>query len=407
MKKTLLLFLLLVLVCFSACSMLDPFPIDYSESKEPNGKTEKSGESSMAAPSKPEPEQAGISDADYCTSKGFRVEVLPGGLIKLNGDSDELIAGTAAELDDKLGEAVGYSDVIDSINQNETIKEEYRKILIDGLNNLEKNGLNADLRILNYNIKRLVVQELPRSEIEEISGSENTVAFYRMKDGTVVIPNDSDPAVAEKKQISILHEILGHGMTETTLEDESIRISKLFIMDVTGEGDQRTIAPKLIAFSVSEGIADTITYYSLNGNYDVSYDAEVFQLEFLRNLLDLDLSCMIDDGATGIIKAMGEFGFEAPQIFVLNMDAETAARQADSKQYDGVTASRNIQMLVSEYVDLQRKRGVSAEEIEAHIRNVFEKSSFEEVVVDSILRLEVFSVSELKEQVLSSLNPDV
>lgn len=348
-----------------------------------------------------ETEQSGISDADFCASKGFNVEVLPGGLIKLNGDSDEFIAGTVEEIADRLGPTVGYDDVIETILQNDSIQDEYKNILIEGIRNLEKNGLNMDLRILNYNMARLNVQELSRSEIQELTGSENVVAYYRMQDGTAVISNDTDPEVAAKKQIAILHEILGHGTTETTLEDNSMRVSKIFVVNVVGEGNQRTITPTMVGMSVSEGIADTITYYSLDGDYDVSYDSEVFQLEFIRNLLGIDFSDVIDNGATGIIRTMGEFGFETPQTYIDNMDAETAATQANVEHYEGVTINQNIQNLVSEYVDIQRERGVSEEEIRANIESAFDKSSFDEVVVNSRLRMDVCNVSELRGQVLS------
>lgn len=347
--------------------------------------------------------ETGLTDAEFCISKGYDVEELPGGLIQLKGDSDEFIAGTVKEIGDRLGPPATYSDVIRTITDNAGIKEEYRKILIEGLKNLEKNGLDMDLRILNYNMKRLTVQELSRSEIQKLTGYENTVAFYKMQDGTAIISNDTDPAVAAKKQISILHEILGHGMTETTLKDKSMRISKLFIAEVSGEGSRKTITPNMVGMSISEGIADTITYYALGGDYDVTYDAEVFQLEFIRNLLDLDLSDVIDNGTAGIIRAMAKAGFATPQTYIANMDAETMATHSNTKRYDGVTVSQNVAALVSEYAEIQLEDDAAADEIKEAVENAFEKSSFEEVVVNADLRMDVCDVSKLKEQALSSV----
>jgi len=368
----------------------DPTPVAVSESYQVTTNVEN--------------EQNDISDEAFCQSKGYNVEVLPGGLLKLNGDSDEVIAGSIHEIEDRLGPAVNYSDVIETIRQNNNIKDEYKEILIEGINNLEKNGLDLDLRILNYNMNRLNIQEMSRSEIQETTGYDNVVAFYRMQDGTAVISNDADPEVAAKKQVSILHEILGHGMTEATFPDGSMRVSKIFTMNVVGEGNQRTLAPNMVGMGIGEGIADTITYYALDKNYDVTYDSEVFQLEFIRNLLDIDFSETIDNGATGIVNTMGYFGFEKPQIYLDNMDAETMASHANVDHYEGVTVSQNIQNLVSEYVNIQLAKGVPLDEIRAKVQDTFNASSFDEVVVNSHLRMDVCNVDELEQTVLNSID---
>jgi hypothetical protein len=193
-------------------------------------------------------------------------------------------------------------------------------------------------------------------------------------------------------------------MTEATFPDGSMRVSKIFTMNVIGEGDQRTLAPNMVGMGIGEGIADTITYYALDKNYDVTYDSEVFQLEFIRNLLDIDFSETIDNGATGIVNTMGYFGFEKPQIYLDNMDAETMASHANVDHYEGVTVSQNIQNLVSEYVNIQLAKGVPLDEIRAKVQDTFNASSFDEVVVNSHLRMDVCNVGELEETVLNSID---
>ena len=347
-----------------------------------------------------------ISDAEFCRRLGFKVEELPCGLLKLNGDKDDTIAGTINEIDDRLGPPVSYEDVINTISQNEKINDDCKEIFISGLENLEKNGLNLDLRILNYNMRRLNILELPRSEIQKRTGVDNILALFNPKDGNMYLSNDNDPIVKEKRIGAIRHEGIGHGETTAILDDgKTTIISKMFVANVVGKGDARVVSSNMIGMSTSEAIAEMITAYAQDGNYEISYDAELFQLDFIKDLLNLDDVYIIENGTTGVINAMSEFGFEKPQNYIVNMDAETAALQSNIDEYQGITVAKNVSELVAEYTDIRLSKGDSIEEIKNSIKNAFENSRFDgEVVVNSIKRMDVCNIEELKEEILSSLD---
>lgn len=338
------------------------------------------------------------SDLAYCESHGLKVQEIPGGLIQCLGDSDELIAGTVQEIDDRLGPAVTYDDIRQDIKDSSELKEEYKNWLLEGIDNLETAGLHMDLRILNYNFKRLKVQELSRSEIQEKAGFENTVAMYNMKDGTVYISNDSDPEVQARKKKAVIHEILGHGMTDITFSDKSVRTTKLFIVSVSDDASKK-ISNAVLGQAVAEGIADTIAKYAFHNEYDISYDGEVFQLECIRNLLDIDFSDLVDGGTTELVRILGEKGFARPQDYVLNMDQEHIAHSKNQETYDGVTVGQNTKAFFLEYAEICLK-----EDIKNEINSVFEKSSFDKVVVNSILKMDTCNVEDLKNEILTEID---
>ena len=87
------------------------------------------------------------------------------------------------------------------------------------------------------------------------------------------------------------------------------------------------------------------------------------------------------------------------------MDAETAALQSNIAEYQGITVAENVSKLVEEYTDIRLSKGDSIEEIKDSINNAFENSRFdEEVVVNSIKRMDVCNIKKLKEEILSSLD---
>ena len=191
----------------------------------------------------------------------------------------------------------------------------------------------------------------------------------------------------------------------TLLMSKTTIISKMFVANVVGEGDARVVSPNMIGMSTSEAIAEMITAYAQDGNYEISYDAELFQLDFIKDLLNLDDVYIIENGTTGVINAMSEFGFEKPQNYIVNMDAETAALQSNIDEYQGITVAQNVSKLVAEYTDIRLSKGDSIEEIKNSIKNAFENSRFDgEVVVNSKKRMDVCNIKELKEEILSSLD---
>lgn len=284
---------------------------------------------------------------------------------------------------------INIDTLCETINQNDSINETYKRYLIEGLNNISNNIMfsdGIDFNVLNYNLKRMKIIEVSKNEIKEKAGA-STYAYFEHSTGYVYIPDTMDNDDFDWQKHVIRHEILGHASSNAEINDgdKNIKISQAIeVLEIQGEGSKRQIRTKSIGNFYNEALADLIAVYGSEdmNTKNCAYKQELVELKFLINLENISMYTVLDDGLIGIINSYDSSLTNDLIEFIDNADATTTS-EIIGKDYSGITAKDNIKNFSIVY-----GKSLKGKEDDTEIINKINKASmgiFEETELNEIM----------------------
>lgn len=224
-----------------------------------------------------------------------------------NGYADEVIYIDNNKDLEKYGlTQASFKDVRETLNNNETINEEYKQYILDFLASLEERLPKIDLSIFNHNLKTLTV-----TEIENDNWPNNTTGEYDNIRNTILMKTEYH-SETEKKMV-IYHE-LGHVLNNTiiTLAEENNDYSKnIKVVRVI-----RSFANKNEKFGLFgvEGFNAVLTDYLISRDWEHFFEYENYKFDSyneiavncfeLMKLMDYSFYDYLDGNVNSFIKEL-------------------------------------------------------------------------------------------------------
>ena len=281
-----------------------------------------------------------------------------------------------------------YSEVWNTLLNNNEIDEKYKMWLLEGMENLEKKLPNMDLTVLNYNLKRLKLKAATDEEINRNKNLGERVGRFDAETGAAYFVDTEDDMF---NKFVVLHEVLGHGISEAVVTrpakdsfkmDESfdwtIHVSKekiivsdsIFVMKCFDEAKEngRDYDFFYVGQGFEEGKADLIAKFAM-GDLMVLGSSYLEQSEELRIMCEacgLSLEEYISNGGAEILsQKMQENDVENSLSYIYASDIYTNAQKSGLVEVldTNVGFKENITAFFKDYADNKMKNGADKKEI--------------------------------------------
>lgn len=315
----------------------------------------------------------------------------------LEGDSGRDIYVSSI---DKFSEFLGeknptYEDIKNKIKQNKNIQDKYKKIILEGLENLQETMPNLNLSILNQHLERgLKIVEKTENEISK--ESPNAVAtFDKVNSEIIVNPKNVNDEI-------LLHE-LAHAITGIIMQKGEKTIYAGTESIIYFEKQENL---ELYGSGFSEGIADIISQKSLGDKpiTNASYNSISEQLEIMLNLTQMDATDFVNEGTTEFIKKAKNVGIENIYDNISSCDMLCTALQGGMSIQPEMSVKQNLYDVLINYAKKQLQSGSSKEKIIRDIENSMYNTTFCNIVVfNDGKSVENFEIIDLRDELIKEI----
>lgn len=213
---------------------------------------------------------------------------------------------------------IEWEDVKNTLEES-NIDNKIKDIIKEGINNLQKEGFNYDLTVLNYNLKNLKIVEIDNKELED----QNAGAVFKENGSIVEIPNKGFNLDDKTSKITLQHEILGHGSTIAYLPNEVYCTVDQTFLNIDENGNLYSTG-RMGDFA-SESIADIISIYASDTKITSEhggYPTEIYALSTLCTSTDCTYEEFINYGIKHLMNKIKENGISNPSQLITTLDCE-------------------------------------------------------------------------------------
>lgn len=212
---------------------------------------------------------------------------------------------------------VTWNDVKESLKTNNNIEDDIKQIVLKGIENLEKNGFDIDLSVLNYNFKNLKLEyiakdtELPMEVMAKFEPAEHTI---------YINPNTATDPLFESV---VIHEILGHGSNITYLDSDGGIYCSTTIGNAIIEDQGVLLGTVVLGKAFEEGLAEYIRYLATNEKIDVnetSYSVPLYYLLMMCRSSNTSIIDYTNNGVEYLIEKMQQEKLGSVSHFIELLD---------------------------------------------------------------------------------------
>ena len=224
---------------------------------------------------------------------------------------------TIKEFGNIVGEVnITWEDIKTTINTI-SIDDKYKTILLEGVNNLEKELPNVDLEVLNYNLKNLKIIDI--SNDDNFQNGYEIVGEFDSITHTVYM-NYNDCSLKR----TLYHEILGHGLIDGYSEmNGGIRaglssfytsLSQNFNLDDLYQNQIQ------VGTIFDEAAAEMIDVIASGSKEETYYQVFLTELQLFLISTDTSLTELINKGTNNLLRKMKSNGYKNPVDLIINLE---------------------------------------------------------------------------------------
>ena len=302
-----------------------------------------------------------------------------------------------------------YDDLRDAVSANINISEDFKDILLEGINNLELNEFDIDFSVLYYNLSRLQVVETDSGVLKFLNDNRSTIATFNPTDGQIAIKHANWDEIGddEKQKIkyTFLHEVLGHGSTEAYVDNNYKSLAYSLVTPIEDlEGKLATIDMVNYGDAFKEGVADIIALKAIDANKDfITYKPFYMELEILLKVLNYSEKDLIDYGVWGLKNEMSKQGIEDPEKYIDRIDTAKMSIATSYEVSEKFDIQGDIIEMLNQIIAKKIKDGVSREDIVLDIVSILDNEiTFDyEYSFNSVLL--PISVADIKKGIINEL----
>lgn len=284
-----------------------------------------------------------------------------------------------------------YADIKECFKNNESIPDNYKEFLYNGLDNMEKELPNLDLTVLHYNAERL---KFVNTDNITSGNTKNIAAQFNMLTKEVYYNNE----IAEDSSFIVCHEILGHGAMECLAEkDYELIYYGFYTTTVNYEEKYYALEDTALGKSYSEGAANIIARIATQSDRKSIYNYAEEELRLIGNMCDLSTEDLLNKRGIGLIEEMHSHGIDDP--FASILESDTILKNYHSDRITQIKDNNQISSLLENII----------------IDGSEEKIAHDETSLDDIKKMMDDSVFENgfalrdpnnEEEIIDEYNPD-
>ncbi len=290
-----------------------------------------------------------------------------------------------------------YDDLRKAVEENKNIDGEYKKWMYEGINQLEKHCEDLDLVVLYHNLTKMKIIEKSPSEIKEKIGTDVN-GYYIPKNSNVIINEET----IDKKR-TFYHEVFGHGITETIINNDDNIIEQSMRSDIVSlekkEDDNKYYMQiSSLCSGLEEAKADIITKI-ITGEYQNScaYSRELKNLRVFMELTNTSLEELIKNGTTELINKMAKNSITSPISYIEVVDMWASVNMPT----EFITLTDNLTEFFIDYTENEIKKGENLQDIINDIDNIMDNSQYIEISSEKFAYTD--ELTQVEEQIIGEI----
>lgn len=210
-----------------------------------------------------------------------------------------------------------YDDVKNALEENSSIDEDKKEIILKGLKKMEasKDLKRFDLSVLYTNIKRMKFTYLSSEELTKTVNRKDAYAYFETETGTVYLPSDKN-----FEEFEFLHEVLGHG----SLAYRNRTDGELVIYDCTNDlmlNNGNNYMNYSMGIMVSEGGANIVAHIALpDSPVHTFYELYEEELRLISEFCGTSIGEMLNHKGIELCDLMAKNNINNPANYIMMGD---------------------------------------------------------------------------------------
>lgn len=274
-------------------------------------------------------------------------------------------------------ENVTWNDIRNTINGMD-IEDRFKQILINGVNNLEKNEFNMSLEVLNYNLKNLTVKYVDKTQDDINTG--RCATFDQMNHEVRIYDTD-----VINFELLFTHEVLGHGMTMAFDEENRVYCDEGIMLGHINDKNKLDDI-NFMGKSYNECIAEIIRYYAMNEkiNYDdTAYSPYVYAFILICKTCNISLVDFANNGVEYLMQEMKNSNLLNITGIIANLDYNLDTTLYQHVQSD-TYIENYLEMFLAQYMQNEVDKSHNIELVTKKVNNMIDSyKTYMNVYVDS------------------------
>lgn len=198
-------------------------------------------------------------------------------------------------IDNILTDEISLDTIYETIDKNNNINKKYKELIKNYSKDILNKYPDADLRMLNNNLKTLKIIEFTDSQMYNITGNSDCFGFYKRENNEIYVLENKEYEKGTWEYQVIYHE-LSHVLRNTYIEDSEIQIiiqseNKIFNNEITQESLNSLFAVSLFDYE------EKIIAYQLQSNY----------YSIMVDCIDYDLTNYVNKPLSDFPDSLNEF----------------------------------------------------------------------------------------------------
>lgn len=289
-----------------------------------------------------------------------------------------------------------YEEIERKIQQCNNIPDKYKKIFVEGLENLKVTMPDLNLSVLNQHLERgLKIVEKTGKEISEQEGKNSIAAFDKSSSTMYINPQNVN-------EETLLHE-LSHAITGIIMQKDG---KKIYMGTEALIYYKDTEDLEVYGSGFAEAIADIIAQNALGdkGIQNGSYQSISEQLEVMLNITKMTPTNFVNNGITRFIQKSKKIGIENIYDNIASCDMLCEALQQGISISQEMNVKQNLYNFLSKYVSKQLEEGISKEKIIKNIDNAIFNTTYSNIVVfEDGKAIESFEMIDLRNEIVNEI----
>ena len=289
-----------------------------------------------------------------------------------------------------------FEEIEKKIQQDKNIPDKYKKIFIEGLENLKELMPDLNLSVLNQHLERgLKIVEKTGKEIAEQEGKNSIASFDKSNSTMYINPQDVN-------EETLLHE-LAHAITGIIMQKDGKKIymgtEAIIYFKDTGN-------LQVYGTGFAEAIADIVSKNALGdkGIEKGSYQAISEQLEVMLNVTHDSSTDLVNKGASRFIQKAKKIGIDTIYDNISSCDMLCTALQEGISIQTELSVKQNLYNFLIKYAMKQLEQGISKERIIKNIDNAIFNTTYSNVVVfEGGKAIESFEMIDLRNEIVEEI----
>ncbi|MEE3342569.1 MAG: hypothetical protein VZS44_00580 [Bacilli bacterium] len=296
------------------------------------------------------------------------------------GDLDIDVTCLPSELNQYLnyGETT-WDDIINIIKNNKSINDELEKLLIQGINNLDKEKYNYDLTTLRYNLENIKIEYCEDSELPD-----NWGGLFDPYECSIQIGKSQ--VKTEKFKHILFHEIIGHGSQEAYVKTDKQKIlstnsSYYIVIESNGNISDAGKFGNSFNESFADVMACSLKGEKLDCELQVGYPSLDYYCNTVINSCNGNYSNYVNNGTEYLTEIMTENNIKDPYECITYSDLELYAINCSDGNiipYTGEYVDTSFVYIINQYIKLfidgKLKEGYSKDEVYDYVSNLIKSN---------------------------------